>query len=92
MKQRVRGALLGFVAGVALNGLICLAFSYALRLGYYAPCFTGLMEMCGGELNGALMQTCAFGVTGSLVGLLAGFLRQHHTSKEKTRSVQAALR
>ncbi|MDO4836937.1 MAG: hypothetical protein Q4B32_00955 [Clostridia bacterium] len=83
MKKQIAEAVTGFAAGVALNGVICLAFSYTLRLGYYAPCFAGLTEICGGELNGALMQTCAFGLTGSAVGLADCFLRRDKDVKDK---------
>ena len=51
--------------------IICFASSYRLRLGYYAPCFVGLTEPLGGELNAALVQACAFGIAGSVVALAA---------------------
>lgn len=86
MKRYLTGTITGLIAGIALNGMICLACSYALRLGYYAPCFTGLTEMCGGELNGALMQTCAFGLIGIAAGLVDCFLRQGKAAKNKRHS------
>ena len=70
MKSMVTTALRGIAAGMALNSLICLISSYVLRLGYYAPCFVSLAEICGGELNAALVQTCAFGLAGAVAALL----------------------
>lgn len=57
----------GLTAGLAINFLVCLVSSYALRLGYFAPCFTALAEPCGGELNAALVQAAAFGGIGALL-------------------------
>ena len=64
-------ALRGIAAGMALNSAICLASSYWLRLGYYAPCFVALTEPCGGELNAALVQNCAFAIAGAAIGMIA---------------------
>ena len=55
---------------MALNSAICLFSSYWLKLGYYAPCFAGLAEPCGGELNAALAQTGAFAALGAVLELI----------------------
>ncbi len=86
MKKSITRALTGFVAGVALNSVLCIICSYVLRLGYYAPCFAGLTESCGGELNGALMQTCAFGLIGSTVGLADCLWHRGKAAKNQRRS------
>ncbi len=83
MKKSITRALTGFAAGVALNSILCITCSYVLRLGYYAPCFAGLTETCGGELNGALMQTCVFGLIGSAVGLTDCFWHQEKATKSQ---------
>ncbi len=82
MKKSITRALTGFAAGIALNSVLCIICSYVLRLGYYAPCFAGLTEACGGELNGALMQTCVFGLIGSAVGLTDCFLHRGKAAKK----------
>lgn len=74
MKAVLFSALRGLLAGMALNSAICLVSSYALHLGYYAPCFVALTEPCGGELNAALVQTCAFALVGALLGVLGRIL------------------
>lgn len=71
LKTILRRLVGGLMAGVTLNSIICLASSYGLRLGYYAPCFVGLTEPLGGELNAALVQAGAFGIAGSVVALAA---------------------
>ena len=68
MKGFLHALVRGAAAGMALNSAICLISSYWLRLGYYAPCFVALTEPCGGELNAALMQTCAFALAGAVLG------------------------
>lgn len=70
MKKILIAALRGAAAGMALNSAICLISSYWLKLGYYAPCFAGLAEPCGGELNAALAQTGAFAALGAVLGLI----------------------
>lgn len=70
MKKILIAALRGAAAGMALNSAICLISSYWLKLGYYAPCFVGLAEPCGGELNAALAQTGAFAALGAVLGLI----------------------
>ena len=70
MKRFLLSILRGAAAGVALNSAICMISSYWLKLGYYAPCFVGLEEPCGGELNGALVQACAFALAGALIAAL----------------------
>ena len=71
LKTILRRLFGGFAAGVTLNSIICFASSYLLRLGYYAPCFVGLTEPLGGELNAALVQACAFGLAGIVIALTA---------------------
>ena len=71
LKTILRRFVGGLMAGVTLNSIICFASSYALRLGYYAPCFVGLTEPLGGELNAALVQAGAFGIAGSVIALAA---------------------
>lgn len=68
MKGFLHALVRGAAAGMALNSAICLISSYWLRLGYYAPCFVALTEPCGGELNAALVQTCAFALAGAVLG------------------------
>lgn len=68
MKGFLLALIRGAAAGMALNSAICLISSYWLRLGYYAPCFVALTEPCGGELNAALVQTCAFALAGAVLG------------------------
>ncbi len=70
MKKILIAALRGAAAGMALNSAICLISSYWLKLGYYAPCFAGLAEPCGGELNAALAQTGAFAALGAVLSLI----------------------
>ena len=70
MKKILIAALRGAAAGMALNSAICLISSYWLKLGYYAPCFAGRAEPCGGELNAALAQTGAFAALGAVLGLI----------------------
>ena len=60
----------GILAGIALNQLLNLLFSYGLHLGYYAPCLVSLPEMLGGELNAALFQTMLAGIIGGAAGTL----------------------
>ncbi len=71
LKTILRRLVGRLMAGVTLNSIICFASSYGLRLGYYAPCFVGLTEPLGGELNAALVQAGAFGIAGSVVALAA---------------------
>ena len=71
MKHALFAALRGAGMGMALNSVICLASSYWLKLGYYAPCFVALMEPCGGELNGALVQNGVFAVAGAFASLIS---------------------
>lgn len=71
LKTILRRLVGGLMAGVTLNSIICFASSYGLRLGYYAPCFVGLTEPLGRELNAALVQAGAFGIAGSVVALAA---------------------
>lgn len=78
--------LRGVLTGVALNSAVCLLSSYGLRLGYYAPCFAGLAEMCGGELNAALVQTCFFALTGMAGALIVRFLRYASRKLGKSRA------
>ena len=71
MKHVLFAALRGAGMGMALNSVICLASSYGLKRGYYAPCFVALMEPCGGELTGALVQNGVFAVAGAFAGLIS---------------------
>ena len=73
----------GFLAGVAFNCALCLASSFWLRLGYYAPCFVALTEPCGGELNAALAQALAFGLSGTLVSAVRMLLTGLRKGKRK---------
>ena len=79
----------GFMAGVTLNSIICFASSYGLRLGYYAPCFVGLTEPLGGELNAALVQAGAFGIAGSVAALGIKVLARRVVRAKITRQVSA---
>ena len=75
MKRILTSILCGAAAGIALNCAICMISSYWLKLGYYAPCFAGLEEMCGGELNAALAQACAFSLAGAIIVAIISALR-----------------
>ena len=75
MKRILTLILRGAAAGAALNSAICMLSSYWLKLGYYAPCFAGLEEMCGGELNAALAQACAFALAGAIIDAIVFVLR-----------------
>lgn len=72
MKSMMRCGMAGLLAGAALNQMVCLALSYGLELGYYAPCFAGFEEILGGELNAAAVQTLGFAVAGAAVGAAIG--------------------
>ena len=62
----------GITMGISINQILNLALSYALHLGYYAPCFVALPEIAGGELQAALLQTAVMAGMGGVIGLLAG--------------------
>ena len=77
----MKNTLLGCTVGMTVNSLICLISSYALHLGYYAPCFVALTEPCGGELNAALAQNAAFACLGGLVGCIFQIIQNYRRKR-----------
>ncbi|MGN1021773.1 MAG: hypothetical protein ACI4O7_15530 [Aristaeellaceae bacterium] len=68
-----RGAA-GMLTGIAMHQLCSLLMSYALNLGYYAPCIAGLGERFGGELNAAAVQLLCAAMLGMAAGVAAGLI------------------
>ena len=77
----MKKTLLGCAVGMTVNSLICLISSYALHLGYYAPCFVVLTEPCGGELNAALVQNAAFACFGGLIGCILQIIQNYRRKR-----------
>ena len=75
-KGFAKHCLIGALAGVATNYLAAIALSYALRLGYFAPCLASLPERVGGEMNAVLLQLALCALLGAGVGAGAHILRQ----------------
>ena len=81
MNHVLFAALRGAGMGMALNSMICLAPSYWLKLGYYAPCFVALIEPCGGELNGALIECLCAAILGAGLALLLPLKKRLHAHR-----------
>ncbi|MGN1368848.1 MAG: hypothetical protein ACI4WX_08275 [Aristaeellaceae bacterium] len=64
--------VVGILAGIAVNQMLSLLLSYALNLGYYAPCIAWLGEHFGGELNAAAMQMLCAAVLGMVISIVIG--------------------
>ena len=82
--------VVGLLAGVALNMIIAIALSYALRLGYFMPYPAMLPERVGGEMNAVLITALLCGWAGGGVGLAFG-LSQSQGIKPSARKVYATL-
>ncbi|MDO5377773.1 MAG: hypothetical protein Q4G52_05500 [Clostridia bacterium] len=80
MRTIFRYGSLGFLLGAACNQIVSLLMSYALRLGYYAPCLTTLDEIFGGELNAAAAQTLGLALLFAGIGVCVGIHRRAETA------------
>lgn len=67
-------ALHGFTAGATFHLILMMLASYALRLGYVAPCIMSLSEAIGGELKATLLQIGCFSMTGAFIGTVSGLM------------------
>lgn len=72
MRALLRYGWMGFLLGLAFNQAANLLASYALNLGYYAPCLTMLGEMFGGELHAATVQALGIALLFTGISLIVG--------------------
>lgn len=77
MRKIVFYGFAGIIIGISANQAFNLVLSYALHLGYYAPCLVALPEIAGGELNAAFLQTAVMAAAGGIAGLLTWGWKKH---------------
>lgn len=84
MRKVLFYGLAGAAVGLSANQALNLLLSYALHLGYYAPCWVALPEIAGGELNAVFLQMAVTAGAGGIAGVCAGVgkKRKMHSARK----------
>ena len=75
IKQILFKIALGFLVGIAVQYILAIVISLALRLGYLLPYPASFPERFGGEMNTVVIVTIICGGLGAAVGGITAWIK-----------------